>query len=131
MNAYRVVVTREGEDWLADVPDLRGAHTYAHNLESLDRFVREVVVLAEDLPDGAGPELELAWEYHTGEDVLDKELAKLRQARESLDAERSRIEQLTATFAHDLAARSYSVRDTAALLGVSRARAQQLVAEVA
>ena len=46
---YRVVVTREDGSWLADVPGLEGAHTYARSLPALDRAVREVVVLAAGL----------------------------------------------------------------------------------
>src|SRR5438045_3196529 len=36
---YRVVVTREGRNWLADVPQAQGAHTYADSLSKLDRYV--------------------------------------------------------------------------------------------
>ena len=57
---YRVVVTREGDAWLADVPDVPGAHTWARNLLGLDGAVREVIALVEDLPDGAEPNLRLA-----------------------------------------------------------------------
>lgn len=64
--SYRVVVTREGDSRLADVPELEGAHTWARNLPAFDRAVREVVVLAADLPDEAMPDLDLAYEYHTG-----------------------------------------------------------------
>ena len=63
--AFRVVVTREDGQWLADMPDLPGAHTYARSLPSLDQTVREVVVLAADLPDEVMPELVLDYDYHT------------------------------------------------------------------
>jgi hypothetical protein len=66
-HAYRVVVTREDGQWLADVPELRGAHTYARSLPSLDQAVREVVVLAADLPDEVMPDLMLDYDYHTGD----------------------------------------------------------------
>jgi len=33
---YRVVITREDGQWLADVPSLEGAHTYAGSLPALD-----------------------------------------------------------------------------------------------
>ncbi|MDQ2874318.1 MAG: hypothetical protein M3Y33_05715 [Actinomycetota bacterium] len=56
---YRVVVTREDGHWLADVPELDGAHTYARSFPALDRAVREVVVLAAGLPDEAMPGLAL------------------------------------------------------------------------
>jgi len=38
--AFRVVVTREDDQWLADMPDLPGAHTYARSLPSLDQAFR-------------------------------------------------------------------------------------------
>jgi len=60
---YRVVVTREGEDWLADVPELEGAHTDARSLPTLDQYVREVIVMAADLPDEVMPDLELDYDY--------------------------------------------------------------------
>src|SRR5690348_2206131 len=50
-HAYRVVVTREDGAWLADIPELAGAHTYARTLPALDRAVREVIVMAADRPD--------------------------------------------------------------------------------
>ncbi len=49
MSTYRVQVTREDGRWLADVVGLRGAHTYARTLATLERYVREVIVLAADL----------------------------------------------------------------------------------
>jgi len=61
--SYRTVVTREGHLWLADVPALAGAHTYAGNLLALDEAVREVIALVEDLPDGAESTLELDWDF--------------------------------------------------------------------
>jgi len=55
--SYTVLVTRDGDDWLADVPSVPGAHTFARSLEGLARSVREVVVLMDDLPDDAEVEL--------------------------------------------------------------------------
>lgn len=60
MTMYQVHVTREGDQWLADVPELEGTQTYAPNLTALDRYVREAIVLA-DLPDEAMTGLELTY----------------------------------------------------------------------
>jgi hypothetical protein len=49
------VVIREGGHWLADVPGLARTHTYPRSLQGMDQAVREVVVLAADLPDEAMP----------------------------------------------------------------------------
>ncbi len=65
-DAYEVVVTREDTYWLADIPELEGAHTYARTLTGLDRAVREVIVLAADRHDDDMPLLRLDYHYRTG-----------------------------------------------------------------
>ena len=59
----RVMATREDDAWLADVPELPGAHTFARTLPALDKAVREVIVLAADLPDDVMGHLTLTWDY--------------------------------------------------------------------
>ena len=80
-DTYRVVVTREDGHWLADVPELDGAHTYARSLPALDQAVREVVVLAAGLPDEAMPGLTLDYDYHTGDPELDTTALEVRRLR--------------------------------------------------
>lgn len=127
---YHVVVTRDPEDarfWLADVTGLDGAHTYARSLATLDRYVREVIVLAADLPDEAEGALQLTWEYHTGDPALDDAAAGLRTKRENVEAETRRLAEQTTELARRLVAGGrYSVRDAAALLAVSPSRIGQL-----
>lgn len=127
---YRVVVTRDPEDarfWLADVEDLDGAHTYARSLSALERYVREVIVLAADLPDGAEDALVLVWEYHTGDPVVDEAAAVLRAERERVEAEARWVAERTTELARRLVTEGrYSVRDAAALLSVSPSRIGQL-----
>ena len=36
---YHVVVTRDGDGWMADVPALPGTHTWAKTLRALDRVL--------------------------------------------------------------------------------------------
>ena len=52
-----MLVAREDGHWLADVPDLVGAHTYARSLPIL------VIMLAADLPDEAMSGLVLDYRY--------------------------------------------------------------------
>ena len=124
--AYRVIVTREDGAWLADVAQLAGAHTYARTLPALDKAVREVIVLAADLPDEAMSDLSLAWEYHTGDDAVDEQTARVRQLRAEADQLNARATACTASMARQLVARGMSVRDVATLLGVSPQRVSQL-----
>lgn len=131
MSAYLIKVVRDGENWLGEVPGLTGAHTFARNLETLDRSMREVIVLAEDLPDDADDSLELEWQFCTGDAQLDRELETLRHERQQLSAERRRAQAATAGLVGQLSRAGFSVRDVAVLTGVSRARAQQLKDEAA
>lgn len=126
---YGVVVTREGGHWLADVPALPGAHTYARSLPALDQAVREVIVLAADLPDEAMGELMLDYSYDTGDPELDATALEVRRLRRQADELAAAAAARTGEAAARLVARGLSVRDVAALLGISPQRVSQLTAK--
>jgi DNA-binding NarL/FixJ family response regulator len=127
-STYRVVVTREDGHWLADVPGLAGAHTYARSLPALDQAVREVVVLAAGLPDEAMPGLSVDYDYHTGDPELDTTALEVRRLRRESDELAAAATARTGQAVARLAARGLSVRDIAALLGISPQRVSQLTA---
>jgi len=125
---YAVVVTRENGHWLADVPELAGAHTYARSLPALDHAVREVIVLAADRPDEAMPGLVLDYRYDTGDPDLDATALEVRRLRRQADELAAAVTARTGEVAAQLVARGLSVRDVAALLGISPQRVSQLTA---
>jgi DNA-directed RNA polymerase specialized sigma24 family protein len=125
---YRVVVSREDGNWLADVPGLEGAHTYARRLPALNQAVREVVVLAAGLPDEDMPGLSLNFDYHTGDPELDTTALEVRRLRREADELAVAATARTSHAVAQLAARGLSVRDIAALLGISPQRVSQLTA---
>src|SRR6266487_6589188 len=127
--AFRVVATREDGQWLADVPELHGAHIYARSLPSLDQAVREVVALAADLPDEAMPQLVLDYDYHTGDPELDATALRVRRLRRQADDLAATAAARTSRAAAQLVARGLSVRDAAAMLGISPQRVSQLTAK--
>lgn len=124
--SYRVVVTREDGAWLAEVPELAGAHTFARTLPALDRSVREVIVLAADLPDKDMDGLELEYDYRTGDPAVDATTAEVRRLREQADALAETAAARTAEAAAALVAGGLGVRDVAALLRISPQRVSQL-----
>jgi DNA-binding NarL/FixJ family response regulator len=126
---HEVVVTRENGMWLADVPGLEGAHTYARSLPSLDQAVREVIVLAADLPDEAMLELVLDYRYDTGDPELDATALEVRRLRRKADELSAEVAARTGQAAVELVARGLSVRDVASLLGISPQRVSQLTAK--
>lgn len=127
MTDYTVEVTREGKSWLADVRGLPGVHTWAKNLPSLEASLREAIALAEDLPDGAEQSVGLRFEYHIGDERLDRLTAELRRKRARLEAEEAalaaRTSQAAAQLVHDA---QLPVRDVAVLLAVSPQRVSQV-----
>ncbi|HEV8555966.1 MAG TPA: hypothetical protein VGR06_06145 [Actinophytocola sp.] len=125
-HVYRVVVTRENGAWLADVPELAGAHTYARTLPALDRAVREVVVMAVDRPDEDMPLLRLAYDYRTGDPEVDVTAAEVRTLREQADQIAASATARTSAAAELLVAHGLSVRDVAAILGISPQRVSQI-----
>ena len=126
---HEVVVTREDGLWLADVPGLEGAHTFARSLPSLDQAVREVIVLAADLPDEAMPGLVLDYWYDTGDPELDATALEVRRLRLQADELAAEVAARTRQAAVELVARGFSVRDVASLLGISPQRVSQLTAK--
>jgi hypothetical protein len=131
MKNYRVLVRRDPEDarfWLADVDGLDGAHTSSRSLATIEKYVREVIVLAGDLPDDAEESFELDWHYRTGDSGLDKEAERIRRRRAELEAASRELAEQTTELARRLVTKGgFSVRETAALLSISPARVDQIV----
>ncbi|RUR03012.1 helix-turn-helix domain-containing protein [Labedella endophytica] len=123
--SYSVKVTREHGQWIADVVDLDGAHTYAGNLPSLDAAVREVIALVENLPDGTEPALELDWDYSGASDAV-RTAAAVGALRAEADVHARALAERTREQIVLLAAERHSVRDIARLLGISPGRVSQL-----
>ncbi len=124
---YRVNVTRERDAWLADVPDVPGAHTFARSLSALQRSVREVIVLMTDQTDNALDDFDLDIRYEIG----DSSTAVTAARRARADAEQA--ERASADAIRQAVARlptSLSVRDVGELLGISHQRVAQVRAEI-
>ena len=63
IDPYRVVVTRQDQYLVAEVPGVEGASTAAGNPEELNFRVRDCLAAALQLPEGAEADLELLWEW--------------------------------------------------------------------
>jgi predicted RNase H-like HicB family nuclease len=127
---YRVHVTREDGQWLADVPELEGTHTYAASLTALDRHVREAIVLGADLPDEAMADLDLVYSYDLADQLI-VQANELRAEREELTRRELQLKQATERLAMLLTRRGYSARDAGPLLGISHQRISQIRPAVA
>lgn len=120
---YKVIVTREGDSWLADVPDVPGAHTFARSLEGLDRSVREVIILMDDLADDA--DIEVVYDYQVDDQAV-VEAAVVGKERARIALDEAVLKASTARMIRALTDHGYSVRDSAHLLGITPGRVSQL-----
>lgn len=126
MNTYVIQVGREGEAWTADVEGLEGAQTWGKGIRHLEESVRDTIILAADLPDDA--EFGLDWKYNTGDPLIDELASRVRARRVKLSVAKEQLVDDTEELVTALMAQGFSVRDTASISGVSRARVGQLVA---
>lgn len=128
MTHYTARVTREGDNWLAEVSGLPGAHAFARTLTALRSELADAVILAADLPDDAVPDLRLV----VDEDAVDPDLIRAREALELANRRRElngAVEALVALTAREcilLSEAGWSVRDIAGALDISPGRVSQL-----
>lgn len=127
--SYHVVVTREDDSWLAEVPELEGTQTWARSLAGLDHAVREIVVLGADLPDEAMADLDLDYEFRTGDSLIDEQAASVRAERARAKELQGRVTGDTEELVKRLAAQGYSMRDISVIAGVAFQRVSQLLRE--
>lgn len=121
---YAIVVTREDSSWLASVPEVPGAHTFARSLDGLAKSLREVIILMDDL--AGNPAINLVFNYQV-DDQLVCDAAKVGRDRTDLAARSIELQIAATDAARDLIAKGYSVRDAAHLLEMTPGRISQLV----
>lgn len=122
---YTVTVGRENGDWLATVTNLDGVSTWATTFAGLDHNVREAIALAEDLPEGAEDTLAISWQVPSDSPEVDTAVHVAEQRRNLLRAQQDLDPQVRHAVS-TLTRAGWSVRDQAALLGMTPGRISQL-----
>ena len=123
---YEVEVTREGDAWLAEVVNLDGAHTWAKNLQQLEKNVAEVIRLVEDIPDDVP--LDHMHMHFSNATERFRAAAEIGHEREWLEAKQRELMAATAIAARNLADEGWSVRDIGGALRVTAGRVSQILA---
>lgn len=123
---FLVRVEREGQSWLAEVPTVAGAATFAGNLVALELAVREVLSLLLDIEDDSVFEFEFEFS-NVGEEML--AAVELGKRREELEREQKEILTASARFIQELSKEGYSVRDLSGILHMSPGRVSQIAKE--
>jgi len=123
---YRVTLNREQGQWTGQSIDYPEAVDYAPTLRRLLAGMSDAIILAADLPDDADVEIELV-----PDDSLDRRLVQamnLATRRSELAKAEEQLLENTATTAKSLSHDGFTMRDIAALTGISAGRAAQLIA---
>ena len=123
---FIVRIAREGQSWLAEVPTVPGAATFAGNLIALELAVREVLSLLLDIEDESIFEFEFEFS-NVGEEML--AAVELGKRREELEREQKEIMTASARFITELSKEGYSVRDLSGILHMSPGRVSQIAKE--
>ncbi|TXJ05352.1 MAG: type II toxin-antitoxin system HicB family antitoxin [Aeromicrobium sp.] len=121
--SYTVLITREGDAWLADVPEVAGAHTHARSIDVLLKSIREVIVLMDDLPDDA--RIDFSLEFDLNDELVERAF-RLGQARAELTAREALMAEQTSVIVSELVGRGFTVRDAARLLDMTPGRVSQI-----
>ena len=125
MDVCEVDVTREDPYWVGSVRGLRGGATETRRLDKLEAEVRDLIAGLLDIDEDT---IELRFNYGP---ALHREGTKAVQqaheARSHLRAAQEAYDSVMREAARELRSESVSLRDSAALLGVSFQRVQQLI----
>lgn len=131
MSTYTAEITRdENGAWIARVPSVRGAHTFAKRLDQIAERLAEAISLFTD-EDPADIAVSLDVDFAAiGLDDEERDATRQAQAlRTEVDAIEARLKANTARAARSLVAHGVSLRDTGALLGISHQRVDQVINE--
>jgi predicted RNase H-like HicB family nuclease len=113
------------EYWVADAPELVGAHTQGRTIPTARARIREVIALIEELDDEDAFDLE---EEFVLPDSAATAIASALEKRHTAELARMDAMAQTETGAKLLIKSKVSMRDAADILGISSGRVQQLVA---
>jgi predicted RNase H-like HicB family nuclease len=132
---FTAVVRREDDFWLADVPALRGVHTFARTLAKLREHLADAIALwlEADRIDRGEPDphvdrstIRIDLDVRLGAPVRQAAATARRRREQAAKAEADAL-AITRDAARALVDAGLSQRDTAEILGLSHQRVHQLL----
>ena len=122
---YRAIAELDGDWWVVTVPDLRGVYTQGRTYEQARTMARDAIATMLDVArDRVAVTMDVRLPNHA-EDAIG-EVARARAARDEAAATEQRKLRESA---RRLKAAGVKVVDAAALLGISKQRVYQLLAD--
>lgn len=119
---YRVDVERDETGyWIADAPEVPGAHTFARRLDQISERIAEAIAVALDVGD-----VDVKLDVHLSPE-LEEAVSGAHESRESAELAAHNARDATRRAARALLAADFSRRDAGAVLGISHQRVDQLL----
>ena len=122
---HRVVFTQEGGNWTVVAPDDPPAHSWGPTLESAAAHIKESIALVRDLPAGSEEKMTLVPEFILEQGDGDV-FARALTARRALWASQAEADDALKEAVAEGRRLGLSLRDIAAMSGVSHQRVNQL-----
>lgn len=122
---HHAIAELDGDWWVVTVPELRGVYTQGRTYEQARAMARDAIATMLDIaPDRVVVTMEVRLPGHAEETI--SEVSRARAARdEAAAAEQRKLRES----ARRLKAAGVKVVDAAALLGISKQRVYQLLAD--
>ena len=120
---YTARSRRSGAWWAIDVPELPGVYSQARRLDRVESMARDAIALFLDVDPAT---LEIRVETNLPSD-LRRDVDALGRLRAEADRVQAESSGAMRNLTHELLGRGLSVRDAAAILGISHQRVSQLV----
>jgi predicted RNase H-like HicB family nuclease len=122
---YTARARRTGAWWAIDVPDLPGVYSQARRLDRVESMAREAIAQFLDIDPAS---LDIRVETNLPSD-LRRDVDAVGRLRAEADRVQAESSGAMRNLTHELLGRGLSVRDAAAILGISHQRVSQLVRE--
>jgi predicted RNase H-like HicB family nuclease len=124
VKTYTALCERSSDWWAVTVPEVRGIHTQAKRLDSVEAMVREAIGLMLDVPEDS---FEVNVHWHLLPEA-DEAVVRLGKARKEVEDARRAFNDAGVRAALVLVRdMGLTVRDAGRILGVSHQRVDQLI----
>lgn len=128
---FRVVFTKEGNDWIVVAPDVHPAHSWGPNLKSATEHIKEAIALVLNLPEGAERHMVLDVDYRVGGEQAEEPsvFRRARDARRKLRDAQQEADETLRDAVEEGRKHSLSMRDLATMTDVSYQRVAQIASD--
>ena len=125
---YRVVFTKEGENWTVIAPDVHPAHSWGPTLKSATEHIKEAIALVLDLAEGAEETIVLDAEYQVkGLNGGEANVFRIaRDARRGLREAQEKADEALRLAIREGRNHDLSMRDIATMTNISYQRVAQI-----